>query len=99
MTRVRVDGRTRPWRRRACSIALAAVVWCLAGGAARAQNDWQFPDPYFGAPRVRDPAAPWVQREYRREIGPQHYRPPAARPYAPDPRRNYRQRQRPIRSR
>ncbi|MFM7184630.1 MAG: hypothetical protein ACKO4Z_07655 [Planctomycetota bacterium] len=31
-------------------VAITVVVGCLAAATpARAQNDWQFPDPYFGA--------------------------------------------------
>jgi hypothetical protein len=31
-------------------VAVATLAACLAGPApALAQNDWQFPDPYFGA--------------------------------------------------
>jgi len=35
-----------------------------------AQNDWQFPDPYFGVPQPANPSAAAIQRRYRTEIGP-----------------------------
>ena len=56
-----------------CWLAAAAVCICLAvtGPAARAQNDWQFPDPYFGAFQHRQAGTPQAERRYRQEIAPQ----------------------------
>jgi len=38
-----------------CAPAVCLIVagWLAAGSLASAQNDWQFPDPYFGALEVR----------------------------------------------
>jgi len=53
------------------AIALAAAcVACSWAGTARAQNDWQFPDPYFGILEIEKShnAAAW--RRYRAEVDP-----------------------------
>ncbi len=63
-----------------------AVCICLAvmAPAAQAQNDWQFPDPYFGAFQHREAGTPQAERRYRQEIAPQQphrlheHRPPPA---------------------
>jgi hypothetical protein len=49
---------------------LVASLW-LAGAAAHGQNDWQFPDPYFGAFQHRQAGTPEAERRYRAEIAPQ----------------------------
>lgn len=69
------------------AVAVATVVLCLmASSAARAQNDWQFPDPYFGAIEF-DVSRPAAQRPRRVE--------PAASPRPKTTRqRPYRSRQR-----
>jgi len=59
---------------------------------AVAQNDWQFPDPYFGAFQHRSAGTPQAEQRYRAEIAPQQplrlhdIRPPAARPRSLRPR-------------
>jgi hypothetical protein len=66
------------FRRRVASVTRVTVVaaaltaYGVIGGARSAlgQNDWQFPDPYFGVPQPANPAAPAIQRRYRTEIGP-----------------------------
>ena len=64
--------------------ALAGLA--LAPGQVVAQNDWQFPDPYFGAFQHRSAGTPQAEQRYRAEIAPQQplrlhdIRPPAARP-------------------
>jgi hypothetical protein len=66
-------------------MTVAALVVMLCGvppAAARAQNDWQFPDPHFGAVEF-GPGAPGPEneREYRAVVD------PAIRPAAPGYRR------------
>jgi hypothetical protein len=51
-------------------VVLAASAVGFGMRSAVAQNDWQFPDPYFGVPQPANPAAPSIQRRYRTEIGP-----------------------------
>jgi len=48
---------------------LGAVFVCPS--AALAQNDWQSPDPYFGAFQHRQAGTPEAERRYRAEIAPQ----------------------------
>ena len=51
---------------------LAACAFLVAfAPAAMAQNDWQFPDPYFGAFQHREAGTPQAERRYRQEIAPQ----------------------------
>jgi hypothetical protein len=50
---------------------LACIAFMAAAPAARAQNDWQFPDPYFGAFQHRAAGTPQAERRYRQEIAPQ----------------------------
>lgn len=74
--------------RRVC-VAAALVVAAISPRPAVAQNDWQFPDPYFGAFQHRDAGTPQAERRYRAEIAPQqpvrlHERRPA--PPSPKPR-------------
>jgi hypothetical protein len=54
--------------RAAC--AAIAVVTVLSAGAAHAQNDWQFPDPYFGILEIEQSHTPAAERRYRAEIAP-----------------------------
>jgi hypothetical protein len=69
-------------------------VLVMSASSATAQNDWQFPDPYFGVPQPAHPAAPSIQRRYRTEIGPPAVRPqpshprPPQRPWRVRPRRD-----------
>ena len=66
-------------------VAVATLAACvIAGPVAVAQNDWQFPDPYFGAIEF-DIAKPSGQRQRRVEPAP-----------APRPKTS---RQRPYRAR
>ena len=52
-------------------LALCAGIW-LAWPAplARAQNDWQFPDPYFGILEIEKSHDPRAMRRYRAEVRP-----------------------------
>jgi len=50
---------------------ILAAILGLVGAAAQAQNDWQFPDPYFGAFQHRQAGTPEAERKYRAEIAPQ----------------------------
>ena len=51
-------------------VAVGTLAACLAGPAsALAQNDWQFPDPYFGAIEF-DVSRPSGQRQRRVESAP-----------------------------
>jgi len=75
--------------RRPLAIAAALLGLSAVPGSAAAQNDWQFPDPYFGAFQHRDAGTPQAERRYRQEIAPQQ--PPRlhdhrAMPVAPPPR-------------
>jgi hypothetical protein len=68
-------------------VAMATLAACvIAGPMAVAQNDWQFPDPYFGAIEF-DIAKPSGQRQRQRRVEPA----PAPRPKT--------SRQRPYRAR
>lgn len=60
----------------ACRLVRALSIAALAGLAvasqpAAAQNDWQSPDPYFGAFQHREAGTPQAERRYRQEIAPQ----------------------------
>ena len=50
------------------SVAMLGVL-CFAG-LGHAQNDWQYPDPYFGILEIEKSHSPAVDRRYREEIGP-----------------------------
>jgi hypothetical protein len=50
---------------------MAGICLAAIGQSARAQNDWQFPDPYFGAFQHRQAGTPQAERRYRQEIAPQ----------------------------
>lgn len=58
--------------RRVLFAAVVFVAWgCGALRSARAQNDWQFPDPHFGVAEFgRGRPGPMTERQYRDEIGP-----------------------------
>lgn len=73
---------------------LASVV---AAGTAEAQNDWQFPDPYFGAIEFEKSHPPGAVRDTRRPSAsqppawnpakrPRLFRPFRTRTQAPPPR-------------
>lgn len=53
---------------RSCVVPIAAWALWLMAGTAVAQNDWQFPDPHFGAVQFGHGAAPASDRQYRAEI-------------------------------
>jgi hypothetical protein len=68
-------------------VPLVAAGLVAGAGAASAQNDWQSPDPYFGAFQHRSAGTPQAERRYRAEIAPQqphrlheHRSPPTAPP-------------------
>ena len=49
-------------------IAIAAVPWLAT--PARAQNDWQYPDPYFGILEIEKSHDATTARRYRGEVNP-----------------------------
>ena len=49
-------------------IAIAAVPWLAT--PARAQNDWQYPDPYFGILEIEKSHNDSTARRYRAEVNP-----------------------------
>ncbi|MFM9011327.1 MAG: hypothetical protein ACKON8_10790 [Planctomycetota bacterium] len=52
-------------------VAITVVVGCLAAATpARAQNDWQFPDPYFGILEIEKSRPSGVERRFRAEVAP-----------------------------
>lgn len=51
--------------------ARATIVWLMLAATAVGQNDWQFPDPYFGIQQHRTAGTPQAERRYRAEIAPQ----------------------------
>ncbi len=65
---------------------LVVIGALAAGGAANAQNDWQFPDPYFGVVEFGKSRLPGGDARYRAEISPAPK--PVIRPRPP--RRGYR---------
>jgi hypothetical protein len=67
-------------RRHAIPTVIAFVV-AFASVPALAQNDWQFPDPYFGILEIEKSHTPAADRRYRAEIAPQpnRQRPPSPR--------------------
>jgi hypothetical protein len=76
---------------RAVSLAAVLLPLGVAVRPAAAQNDWQFPDPYFGAFQHRQAGTPQAERRYRQEIAPQqpprlHEHRPAPAPPTPRPR-------------
>ncbi len=69
------------------AVAIAALLGCLAATTpARAQNDWQFPDPYFGVIEF-DVSRPSIQRAKRIEVtGPSRPKVQRSRPLRGRPR-------------
>ncbi len=55
------------------AVILGSGLWLIASVAC-AQNDWQSPDPYFGAFQHRQAGTPQAERTYRAEIAPQEPR-------------------------
>ena len=49
-------------------VACAAVSWLAT--AAQAQNDWQYPDPYFGILEIEKSHDGSTSRRYRSEVNP-----------------------------
>jgi hypothetical protein len=49
-------------------VACAAVSWLAT--AAQAQNDWQYPDPYFGILEIEKSHDGATARRYRGEVNP-----------------------------
>lgn len=68
---------------RTVSIVAVLVGVAAVPQPAAAQNDWQFPDPYFGAFQHRDAGTPQAERRYRAEIAPQQ--PPRLHEHRPVP--------------
>lgn len=54
------------WAGRLVVITACLAAACLSHGSACGQNDWQFPDPYFGAIEL-DVSRPTAQRPRRVE--------------------------------
>ena len=63
-------------------VACAAVSWLAT--AAQAQNDWQYPDPYFGILEIEKSHDGATARRYRGEVNPAP-RPSKAAAAAPAP--------------
>jgi len=55
------------------AVILGSGLWLIASVGC-AQNDWQSPDPYFGAFQHRQAGTPQAERKYRAEIAPQEPR-------------------------
>jgi hypothetical protein len=49
---------------------LVTAVWAGSATAARAQNDWQYPDPYFGILEIEKSHDGATARRYRAEVNP-----------------------------
>lgn len=49
---------------------LATVVWTCSASSVRAQNDWQYPDPYFGILEIEKSHDGATARRYRAEVNP-----------------------------
>lgn len=58
---------SRPFLIRGLIMAVA-LIWAW-GPDSKAQNDWQFPDPYFGILEVEKSRPPVLDRRPRPEIG------------------------------
>lgn len=93
-------GRTAAvWRRVAVIVAVPLASLCLTKPAA-AQNDWQYPDPYFGILEIEKSHDAATTRRYRAEVNPAPRRPfwapdgatfgtaPTDQPAAPRPQRS-----------
>jgi len=55
---------------RATIVAIIAAVALVSAGESRAQNDWQYPDPYFGILEIEKSRSAPSERRYRNEIRP-----------------------------
>jgi hypothetical protein len=64
-------------------VACAAVSWLAT--AAQAQNDWQYPDPYFGILEIEKSHDGATARRYRGEVNPAPRSSKAATAAAPAP--------------
>jgi hypothetical protein len=78
-------------------VAFAAVSWLAT--AAQAQNDWQYPDPYFGILEIEKSHDGATARRYRGEVNPAPRSskaataaPPAPATPTPAPRNRWRNR-------
>jgi hypothetical protein len=49
---------------------LATVVWACSASSVRAQNDWQYPDPYFGILEIEKSQDGATARRSRAEVNP-----------------------------
>jgi hypothetical protein len=50
--------------------AIAALALLTPGGRVHAQNDWQYPDPYFGILEIEKSRRPAAVRRYDAEARP-----------------------------
>lgn len=55
---------------RATFVAIIAAVAVVSPGESRAQNDWQYPDPYFGVLEIEKSRPPTSERRSRAEVRP-----------------------------
>jgi hypothetical protein len=69
------------WAARAARIAVTAVA-AFTAFPAHAQNDWQYPDPYFGILEIEKSHDGATWRKYRSEVA---SAPRASRPASPAP--------------
>lgn len=69
-------------------LVAAAVVAAsvLAAAAARAQNDWQYPDPYFGILEIEKSRSPDAERRHRADVRPTGVKPAVRRSRRPQQR-------------
>lgn len=51
-------------------VAIVAAIASLFGAESRGQNDWQYPDPYFGILEIEKSRSPTYDRRYRAEVRP-----------------------------
>lgn len=49
-------------------VLAGGTIWCAA--PAHAQNDWQYPDPYFGILEIEKSHTAATARRYRAEVNP-----------------------------
>ena len=57
---------------RVYGLIIAAILWAgwPASDVALGQNDWQYPDPYFGAIEIEKSRSPAAERRYRADVRP-----------------------------
>ena len=55
---------------RAMFVAIIAAVALMSRGESQAQNDWQYPDPYFGILEIEKSRPPTSERRSRAEARP-----------------------------